>query len=984
MFGAAVWRDQVRTWNTLYDEGLDLQEFLKTNGIEPYQSILVQVFTGVSERAYIERLRTTILALLPHAILIGATTDGEIIGNAICGRSTVLSFSVFEKTSLASAAIDYEKTPDSFAAGRELAQQLVRDKTKVLILFADGLHTNGDALLHGVESVNGNIMVSGGLAGDNVSFRGTFVFTQEQVIGKGVAGVALHSDDLIVNTGYHSDWTNIGRLMTVTKADKNRVYEIEHMPAVEIYQKYLGADIANKLPQVSVFFPLLVNRKGHPVIRTVLGAQDDGSLLFAGTIHEGDQVQFAYGNAERVLESSLRISQTLSVLPIESIFIYTCSARKRFMPEIEERELRYFQHIAPTAGFFTRGEFYHFADSNELLSQTMTLLLLSEDPQAASGYQVPSEVNYEDVPRIDYMKALAHLINVTADELHSANTALKENEERYRRLIESSPETIAVHCEGKFVYVNQAGARLLGANSPEELYGRPYEDFLHPDYWQLVRERVRQSEQEKKQGDLIEEKLIRLDGTIIDVEVVTIPFVHQNKPATQVFVRDITERKKQEDWIKRQAYFDSLTGLPNRRLFHKQLVSALLEDHGNGNMMAVLFLDLDRFKSINDTLGHTVGDNLLRVTANRLLGCLRETDIVARLGGDEFTILLTNIRQRQCAVEVAERIIKSLSEPFHIQGYEFFLTTSIGISFYPNDGETYESLIKHADTAMYYAKEGGRNNFQIYTADMNTKALERLVIENYLRKALENSELSLYYQPVVEVNSGKIMGMEALLRWDNPELGRVSPNDYIPIAEETGLIVPIGEWALRTACAQNKAWQDAGYPPLRIAVNLSARQILQGNIVEAVSNILQETDLDPKWLTLEMTETIMQNSDEAITLLHKLRLMGVRISLDDFGTGYSSLSYLKRLPINTLKIDQSFVRDISRDSVNAAIAKAIIEMAHTLRLNVIAEGVETEEQLSSLRDMKCDHMQGYLFSKPVPSKEFERLLVNWLTETASW
>lgn len=974
----------MKTWNTLYDEGLDLQEFLKTNGIESYQWVLVQIFTGICEREYIEELRTAILALLPHAILLGATTDGEIIGNDIRGQSTVLSFSVFEKTCLASATIDYDRIPDSFAAGRELAKQLIGDKTKILLLFADGLHTNGDALLRGVESVNGHIRVAGGLAGDNVSFLETFVFTQERVIGKGVAGVALDSDDLIVNTAYHSDWTSIGRQMTITKADKNRVYEIEHMPAVEIYQKYLGADIANKLPQVSGFFPLVVNRKGHPVIRTVLGANEDGSLLFAGTIQEGDQVQFAYGNAERVLESSLRISQNLTALPIESIFIYTCSARKRFMPEIEERELHYFQHIAPAAGFFTRGEFYHFGDCNELLSQTMTLLLLSEDPQAVSDYRMHSEEKYEDVPRIDYMKALAHLINVTADELQTVNTALAENEERYRRLIESSPETIAVHCEGKFVYVNQAGARLLGANSPEELYGRPYEDFLHPDYWEVVRERVRQSEQEKKQGELMEEKLIRLDGTTIDVEVVTIPFVHQNKPATQVFVRDITERKKQEDWIKRQAYFDSLTGLPNRRLFYKQMVSALSADQDDNKMMAVLFLDLDRFKSINDTLGHTVGDDLLRVTSDRLLGCLRETDIVARLGGDEFTILLPNIRQRQCATEVAERIIKTLSEPFHIQGYEFFLTTSIGISFYPNDGDTYESLIKHADTAMYFAKEGGRNNFRIYSADMNTKALERLVIENYLRKALENCELSLHYQPVVEINSGKIVGMEALLRWDNPELGRVSPDDYIPIAEETGLIVPIGEWVLQTACAQNKAWQDAGYPPMRVAVNLSARQILQGNIVETVSRVLQETGLEPKWLTLEMTETIMQNSDEAVKLMHKLRLMGIRISLDDFGTGYSSLSYLKRLPINTLKIDQSFVRDIRRDFTNMAIAKAIIEMAHTLRLNVIAEGVETEEQLSSLRDMKCDHMQGYLFSKPLPAKEFEQLLADWLTETASW
>lgn len=973
----------MKTWNRIYQDQSDLESFIENNGIHQQNNLLVQIFTGISDVDYIKDLLKQMHTLLPNAVFIGATTDGEIEAATIHRQSTLLSFSAFEKTTLETAEVCYASYIDSFQAGAELARKLTNDNTKAMIVFSDGLYTNGEELLRGIESVNPTVVVAGGLAGDNVSFTQTFVFAGNQVLSRGVVGVALNNKDLIVNNSFHFDWTNIGRQMTVTKAKGNRIYEIDHMPAIEIYKRYLGEEVANRLPEISGLFPLVLDRKGNSVARTVIGAKRDGSLVFAGNVHEGDQIQFAYGNAEMILESSTRMTKKLAGLPIESIFIYTCSARRRFMPDIERKEIEPFHHIAPTAGFFTYGEFYHFPNSNELLSQTMTILLMSENPDATSHGNVPVAISYDNMTELAYLKALANLINVTAKELQATNQALLENEERYRLLIESCPETIAVHCDGKFVYGNMAAAKLVGAKNPEELYGRSFEELIHPDYMEIARERVRKSVDEQQQSALIEQKLVRLDGKVIDVEVVTLPFTYHNRPATQAFVRDITEQKKAEERIRRQAYYDSLTGLPNRRMFHKRLSSALKQARKNQQLLAVLFLDLDRFKYINDTLGHTVGDSLLRNAGKRLATCIRETDMVARLGGDEFTILLPNLREEQSAIDVAERIIEELAQPFNLHGYEFFLTTSIGISFYPDDGDKFETLIRHADTAMYYAKEQGRNNYQVYDPDMNSEALKRLVIENYLRKALQNGELSLYYQPVVEVESRQIIGMEALLRWDNPELGRVDPAEYIPIAEETGLIVQIGEWVLRTACSQNKTWQDAGLPPLHIAVNLSARQFLQGNIVETVSSILLETGLAPEWLDLEMTETIMQNSDTAIQLLCELRDMGVQISLDDFGTGYSSLSYLKRMPIHTLKIDQSFVKDISTDSDNTAIAAAIIAMAHTLKLKVIAEGVETGEQLACLQGMRCDQMQGYLFSRPLPPREFENILREWAFRPAN-
>jgi len=388
-----------------------------------------------------------------------------------------------------------------------------------------------------------------------------------------------------------------------------------------------------------------------------------------------------------------------------------------------------------------------------------------------------------------------------------------------------------------------------------------------------------------------------------------------------------------------------------------------------------MFLDLDRFKIINDTLGHPMGDRLLKGVAQRLRSCLREGDTVARLGGDEFMVVLPAIAHAEDAARVGQRILDALSVPFNFEGHELHIGVSIGIALYPNDGKSAEALLKNADIAMYRAKEQGRNNYQFYTPALNDMAFERLTLENSLRRALERREFVVHYQPQVSLNTGQIVGMEALVRWRHPELGLVAPMKFIPVAEETGLIVPIGEWVLQMACAQNKAWQEAGFPPLRVTVNLSARFFRRKDLMETVARILKETGLDPDYLELELTEgTTMENAEATIRTLHELKEMGVHLSIDDFGTGYSSLSYLKRFPLATLKIDRLFVQDITTSSDGAVITLAIIAMAHSLGLKVIAEGVETEEQLAFLRAHRCDEMQGYLFSRPIPAEAFTQLL----------
>lgn len=439
--------------------------------------------------------------------------------------------------------------------------------------------------------------------------------------------------------------------------------------------------------------------------------------------------------------------------------------------------------------------------------------------------------------------------------------------------------------------------------------------------------------------------------------------------------KEIAERKAAADHIQYLANHDYLTDLPNRVLLEDLLSQALANARRNQTMVALLFFDLDRFKTINDSLGHHVGDLLLQAVAKRLKDCLRSADIVARLGGDEFVIVIPNINEINQAARVADKILESMRPPYMVDGQELTMTPSIGISVYPHDGEVIATLIKNADAAMYHAKEIGRNNYQFFTHSMNTSALERLSLENSLRRALEREEFLLHYQPQVDLESGRTIATEALIRWRHPELGMIPPAKFIPIAEDSGLIIALGEWVLREACLQNKQWQQAGLAAIPVAINLSALQFRQKNFQEIISTTLQQTGLDPHYLELELTESILlQNTEITTSTLQALKAIGLQLSIDDFGTGYSSLSYLKRLPIDKLKIDRSFVQDISTDPDDAAISSAIISMAHKLRLKVIAEGVETEAQLAFLKAKSCDEVQGYYFSRPLDPEAMITLL----------
>jgi len=524
-------------------------------------------------------------------------------------------------------------------------------------------------------------------------------------------------------------------------------------------------------------------------------------------------------------------------------------------------------------------------------------------------------------------------------------------------------------------YVNPAFERMTGYTAAEML-GRSLSVLHAGDRNQPGLAELRAILSEQREGDATLRNY-RKDGTPFWSRVHLAP-VRDERGAVSHFVAakyDITETRQYQERLEFQAHHDELTGLPNRNLMRARLNQAIAEAGRRGGSLWVAFLDLDHFKFINDTLGHDAGDMMLRTISERLTHALRAGDTVARLGGDEFVLILPAAGKVPDNAELLQRLMKAVAEPIAINGHRFYPTCSVGIAQYPDDGGDTETLIRHADIAMYHAKANGRDNHQFFTAALNNRAVERLRLEADLRDALERDELVLYYQPQVCLKSGRVVGMEALIRWQHPRLGLVPPGRFIALAEETGLIVPIGNWVLRTACRQNRAWQDAGLGPLRVAVNLSARQFADPELAPAIIAVLTETGLAPRHLEIELTEgLVMADVERTIGVLRQLKAAGLQLSIDDFGTGYSSLSYLKRFPLDVLKIDQSFVRDITTDADGAAIVTSIIGLAHGLRLHVIAEGVESQAQLDYLRAHDCDQIQGYYFSKPLPAAAMEELL----------
>ena len=599
---------------------------------------------------------------------------------------------------------------------------------------------------------------------------------------------------------------------------------------------------------------------------------------------------------------------------------------------------------------------------------------------------LPEKSGEEKLVRIEGPKeigTLAQAFNTMVVALDKEHEALSESEYNFKALAENANEgMLIVAGMGVILYANRQATVITGYGI-EELRTVSFEELVHRDCRKDIVNSFRRVIAGEQVEPIYECFFVRRNGDVISTEVAGARTLWHGEPAELLMIRDVSHRKQTEQILKDNeerlkflAHHDSLTELPNRLLCYDRLRQAMARTRRSGQLVAVLFIDLDRFKNVNDSLGHEVGDLLLREVSQRLSYWVRESDTVARLGGDEFVIILEQIDDARYAAVVAQKLIGVLSQPIMAGGHELYITISIGITLFPTDGTDVDGLMKCADVAMYSAKEDGRNNYKFYTPDMNSRTREILQMEGELRRALEHEQFMLYYQPQFDLASGDLVGMEALLRWQHPIKGVVPPDQFISLAEDNGLIVPLGEWVIYAACRQNKAWQDRGVTPFRVAVNISPRQFRFSNLASVVGQALEHSGLEPRWLELEITESmIIGNVDSAIRTMEELNAMGVRLAIDDFGTGYSSLGHLKHFPITRLKIDKSFIKGITENPNDEAIATAIIALGHSMSLEVIAEGVETDGHLRLLRELGCEQGQGYLFSRPQPA----HLLQSFLT-----
>lgn len=1092
----------MKSINTCYTSKEDLKNFIKEHQIDDSASLLVQVFISEVDDSFLKELLSLINKLLPQCVLIGSSADGCIYNGELLDIGTVISFTKFEKTVLKSGIV-YNK--QDICSPSDLIRKIVNDNTKLTIAFACGERLNGELFLKTIDDINAKTVVAGGVAGIKDSTKKPYVFTKAGIIDDGVVGVSFSSDKLSIHTDYGFNWQNIGKKLIITKAMDNRVYTIDGENAVDIFKYYLGETAVENIEKIGVEFPLIVKRNGLNIARAAMSKKSDGSLIFAGNLKEGDEVQFGFGNVKDILNKTTQILKSTKEHPSEAIFVYSCVGRKSLMHSDIEQETLPLQGIASTCGFFTHGEFYT-SSKKEFLNLTVTLLSLSENQELK---EVDLELK-DSKKDVDFsMKILTHLLDVADIELQKQTRELQKQKHIYETLFEKSPDGMMVIKDGKIIHCNENLVKLFACDSKEDLIGTSPAKFSpsrQPDGKSSIKKVKETLEYVNKHGKYQLEWLnLTKDGRTFWSEITLIPSVLDNSNVVHIVCRDISQRKhiqaklqenntnlksylqaiddsevglfvvsedfkvqymnstmknwfgdqvnkicyrdvagadepcpycqiknvidlgktvhykpttpdgqtfeivatsilnadgtkskmevirnvtKQEQMqnellvqkhsLDYQANHDFLTGLPNRNYLNDILSNEIKEAKKKNQEIAFFVIDLDRFKKINDSLGHQIGDRVLQKVSKFIQNVLPNESILTRLGGDEFALVLRDFENKNELKKIAQDILDVIDNPMKIEEQTIYISSSIGISIYPKNSLDAQSLLKDADSAMYIAKNEGRNNYQFSSDAMSKQALEFFEMERNLREAIKNEEFIVYYQPQVDAKNKKLVGMEALVRWDKPEEGLIPPFKFIPIAEETGLIIALDQWVMKEAMKQFVSWYKQGLNPGKLALNLAIKQLQQENFIEMLSSMLQETEFKAEWLELEITEgQMMSNPNEAIKVFKNITDMGIELAVDDFGTGYSSLSYLKKFPINKLKIDQSFVRFLHQDRDDASIVKTIIALSKGLNLKVIAEGVENQEQRKFLIKHGCEHIQGYFYAKPMPAKEMqESILTN--------
>lgn len=955
-----------RTFHTLFINQSQLQSFIGENELPQYPAISVYICAGHLE-SEITNLITLLKDLLPQAVIIGSSSSQDTLNDS----RTQIQFITYEKTKVYTEVLEVEEKIDLATLGEKIALDYVTSETKMIQLFSNQKIGDMDIILSGFNKQNSEVFILGCNSYAQIMDEHTYVFTEKGILENEIALLIFDNQDLMIETVENNSWTEIGLPFTVSKAKENILLGINGNKPIHIIKQLLGKEFIQRLPKSSFLFPFIIHRNDTKDIAFIRSFHKDSSLELSKPVKEGDVLSFAIQNREELFSFTQKGLKKLKRKPVETIFAFHCTFSEK---SLEKPIQSNGDQQTPIINFNSFGEISCRSkkQSNSLLPSSVYVAI----SESSEENKLVLEKNATVPTASHYITALTNMVNETVKEVHILRENIRQSSAYYQSLYENNMDVVyTLDLKGNFTSVNQSFVKEIGYTL-NELKGKSSLRLVMDHDIPKAQRHFRKSINGKIQYYTINIKT--KNDSIESFHIKNIPVMVDGVCVGVLGIgRDIGENIRFEEKITQLANFDEGTGLPNRTKFNEILEEMLQRAKKKRRALAILFIDIDRFKMVNDTLGHYAGDLMLKELANRMKNELSNGAYLGRFTSDKFSILLTKESNPESIIQFGKQLLKIVEKPFSYQKKEFFLSASIGISMYPYDGDQSEELLKNADLALSRAKLQGGNGMVFFSDEMNEETLHRVEMESQLRRAIKNNELFLTYQPIIDSSSHKMKSCEALIRWKHPERGIIPPFEFIPLAEETGLIHSIGKWVLKIACKQMKDWHDAGLTDASISINVSASQFQNRWFIEEVKNALAFSNLDSKFLHLELTETVMLNdSIKTIDTMHALRNIGVKISIDDFGTGYSSLSYLRHLPIHILKIDKSFIQNLDVQTPDFAIVHSIMTMGHGLGLEVIAEGVETNEQFAILKNMNCNYIQGYLIEKPMDSNRMKEWLEN--------
>jgi diguanylate cyclase (GGDEF)-like protein/PAS domain S-box-containing protein len=967
-----------KCYNIVYKNLEQILLFIEEHQIHQATSILIQGFFGTTTEEEANLIKEDLLSLLPQAFMIGCSSNGQILNDSIIYDQPIFSFTIFEHSKVKVKLIESANRLQLKERGTRYGEELIRDSAKAMILLSSHVDVPIQSFLDGVHTVAPKIHLAGGISSNRLVDFQSFVLTNEGSSTNAIAIVSLEGEQLTVVPVVNEQWQEVGQTFYITKRTNEVIYEINGQKAIKVIRQYLGDHFVQRLPGSATEFPFIFQRSGKKIALFITEVLRTGAIKMNASFDDTTSFRFAFADLEKIASKSIKDLKKINKKKVEALYLFNCVTRIEKIEHFTRHEVGLMNQISPVAGFFSHGEIGKSQNGPQIFFHSLTYLAISESVEVSDNefksftYSHPSEANT--------IVSLTHLINASADDIQELNDNIQISEDYFRSLFDNNHDLIfSTDLEGRFTSANRAFMKTFGFET-KDVIGKSALSFVKEEDASVIKSNYLRTLSGHEQVYDLAVKLGDSRDRLFEIRNIAITV---NEECVGVFgiARNVTDQRKVEEKITQLAYYDSETGLANRTKFLENVEEMIRRAKKKRKKMAILFIDLDRFKMINDSLGHFAGDFVLKEFANRIQSVLPKGAYVGRFGSDKFTVLLTKETNEHRAKLIANQILSTSQKPFLYQAQEFFSSASIGISLYPLDGNEGTMLLKNADIAHNTAKVGGGNQAAFYSTEMNKKMKRRVEMESHLRKALERDELFIVYQPLINLSDQRLVGFESLLRWKHPEWGIISPAEFIPLAEETGIIDSIGKWVLIHACIHIKSWHDRGYHDCSIAVNVSANQFKNGDFITDVKEALKISGLPPEHLHLELTESVMLNhSFSTIETIQKLSNQGVKIAIDDFGTGYSSLSYLKHLPIHILKIDQSFVQNMSENTPDSAIVQAVTMLAHGMGLEVVAEGVETKEQLHILQNLGCDVAQGYFIKRPMD----EDTMSDWMTSNSHY